>query len=196
MLFTRFDFDLLDAERKKVAALAAELRAPITFPIAKNPDDYAKRPHLKFEENLTICCQDALGKFTPLRYNLLRRLAASDNGTVHVLDLLERNETLRLAPLWKDNVPVEGSLRNLASKINGDLAEYGMPWAVSYSNTHYSFILRFLPDPQAERRKYPCSLGKLFIHNSSLYNGAFPVLRPPDSPVLPNKPPFGYVQLE
>ena len=195
MRFTGLDFKLLDAELERKKAFAAEFCVSITFPIAQHPEDYAKRPYLLFEENRIICCQGNLGIFTPYRYNLLRRLMASITGVVHVLELRERDETLQLAALW-DNVPVEGSLRNFASRINGDLAKYGMPWAVSYSNVHCCFILRFLPDPQAERRKYPCFLGKIFAQNSFSCNAGLPVLRPPDSPVLSNKPPFGYVPRE
>ena len=199
MLFTDSHLDSLDLESKKVATLAAEFRVPVTFPIAQNPEDYAKRSQLQFEENRNIRCQDNVGKLTKHRYHLLRRLMASRTGVVHVLDLCEFDETLQLAPLWKDSVvPVEGSLRNFASRINGDLAKYGMPWAVSYSNIHNSFILRFLPDPQAERKKYPRYLpATLFVQISfASRNAALPVLRPPDSPVLLNKPPFGHVPLE
>ena len=197
MRFTDLDFKLLDAELERVKAFAAESRASITFPIAQNLEDYAKRPYLQFEENLVIRCQDILGQFTPHRYNLIQRLAASDNGLVHVLDLLECDEALQLDPLWKEKTPCDESLRNLASRINGDFAKYGMPWAVSFCSSFCCFILRFLPDPLAERRRYPRYLGKIFTQYSfSSRNVASQPLRPPDSPVLPNKPPFGYVPLE
>ena len=195
MRFTGLDFKLLDDELERKKAFAAEFRVSITFPIAQHPEDYAKRPHLKFEENRIICCQDNLGQFSPQQYHLLRSVEASRTGVVHVLELCEPNEELRLAALW-NNVPVEGSLRNLASKINGNFAKYGMPWALSFSNVHYCFILRFLPDPQAERRKYPRYLGKIFAQNSFSCNAGMPVLRPPAPPVLSNKPPFGYVPRE
>ena len=195
MRFTGPDFDALRAEVKKVDAFNSEFRVPITFPIAQNLEDYAKRPYLQFEENLVIRCQGNLGKFTPQQYHLLQRLVASPTGEASVGNLCQPNEELRLAALW-NNVPVEGSLRNLASKINGNFAKYGMPWALSFSNVHYCFILRFLPDPQAERRKYPRYLGKIFAQNSFSCNAALPIMRHPDSPVLSNKPPFGYVQLE
>ena len=199
MLFTDSHLDSLEHEAVRLATLAAEFRVPITFPIAQNPEEYAQRPCLQFEENRTIRCQNNFGKLTKHRYNLLRRLTASRTGVVHVLELCERDETLQLAPLWKDHVvPVEGSLRNFASRINGDLAKYGMPWAVSYSNIHNSFILRFLPDPQAERKKYPRYLpATLFVQISfASRNAALSVLRPPDCSVLLNKPPFGHVPLE
>jgi len=196
MRFTESDFDLLDAELEKVKALDSEFRSPITFPLAKNPEDYAKRPHLKFEENRTIRCQDNTGQFTPQQYHLLQRLAASPTGEAQVGNLCETDEALRLDPLWKEKAPCDGSLRNLASRINGDFANYGMPWAVSFCSTFCCFVLRFLPDPQAERRKYPRYLGKIFAQNSFSCNAALPIMRHPDSPVLSNKPPFGYVQLE
>ena len=196
MRFTEPDFDALDKDAKRMADLAAEFRVPITFPIAKNLEDYFQRPRLQIEENRTIRCQDNTGQFTPFRYHLLKRLAASPTGEAQVGNLCETDEALQLDPLWKEKAPCDGSLRNLASRINGDFAKYGMPWAVSFCSSFCCFILRFLPDPQAERRKYPRYLGKIFAQNSFSCNAALPVLRPPDSPVLSNKPPFGYVPLE
>jgi len=197
MRFTDSDFDALYKDAKRMPDLAAEFRVPITFPIAQDPEDYCQRPRLQFEENRTIRCQDNIGQFTPHRYNLLQHLVASPTGEAQVADLCEPNSTLQLDPLWKEKAPCDGSLRNLASRINGDLAKYGMPWAVSFCSSFCCFILRFLPDPLAERRKYPRYLGKVFTQNSfSPSNTASQPLRPPDSPILSNKPPFDYVPLE
>ena len=99
MRFTEPDFDALDKDAKRMADLAAEFRVPITFPIAQNLKDYAKRPRLQFEENLVIRCQGNLGKFTPQQYHLLQRLVASPTGEASVGNLCQPNEELRLEPL-------------------------------------------------------------------------------------------------
>jgi len=198
MRFSDSFVDDLLKERKKVVALAPEFHASVTFPIADHPEDYVKRPKLQFGENRQILCQDKSGQFSKYRYHLLQRLAASPTGVIHVRDLCEYDETLQLAPLWKDKVPEEGSLRNFASRINRDLAKYGMPWAVSYSNYHNRFILRFLPNPQAVRRKYcPYLPEKLFFQNSvTPGNTAFRVVHFSDKPSTPHHPPSNHAVLE
>lgn len=158
MLFTDIHLDRLDGELAAASAFAAapgSTSVRITFPIASKPDEYFKRLSLQFDGHRQIRCKDASGKFSAYRYDLLRRLAAAPTGIVDVPDLCEDDETHGFKALWDLNaVPVEGSLRNFASRINGDFAKYDMPWAVSYSAIHHCFILRFLPDPKVERKKY------------------------------------------
>ncbi|MCL2348993.1 MAG: hypothetical protein FWC50_12140 [Planctomycetaceae bacterium] len=190
--------DLLE-ERKKVADFLGRCHATINHPIAKCPKEYDNRPKLSFGEDRQICCQGSTGQFTRLRYNLLQRLAASPTGVLEVLDLCEFDDALQLKPLWNlDDIPKEGSLRNFASRINRDLAKYGMPWAVSYSDEHKRFILRFLPNPQATRRKYhPYLPEKLFFQNSvTPCNTVFRIVHFSDKPSTPHNPPSKHAVLE
>jgi hypothetical protein len=198
MRFTDDHLDALCGELQKLADLPAEHRVSLTFPLAKQPDEYAKRPGLRLGENRHIHCQDNSGQFTPHRYRLLQHLITSPTGVIHVTDLCGFDETSPLAPLWKGKIPEEGSLRNLASRINGDLATYGMPWFVSYSHVHHCFILRFLPDPQTERKKYLLRLPwTCFFQNSTpSRTTVFPVVRSSDRPVLLNHPPCDPMALE
>ena len=198
MRFSDSFFDDLLQERKKVADFLGKCHATINHPIAKRPEEYDTRPKLSFGEDRQILCQDKSGQFSKYRYHLLQRLAASPTGVIHVRDLCDDDEALQLAPLWKDKVPEEGLLRNFASRINRDLAKYGMPWAVSYSNYHNRFILRFLLNPQAALRKYrPHLPEKLFFQSSATScNTAFRIVHFSDKPSTPHHPPSNHAVLE
>ena len=190
MRFTDYHFDALDEESERLAAFAAEFGlpvVPITFPIARHPDEYFNRPKFLFEKDRHIHSNDKSGRFSAYRYNLIRRLAASPTGIVNVLDLCEFDVSLQLGALWDMNaLPVEGSLRNFASRINRDFAKYGMPWAVSYSAVYHCFILRFLPNPQVERpRNYRHLQKELHLKNSiSSHNAVLPELCSSDTPAV------------
>jgi len=151
MRFTGLDFKLLDDELERKKAFAAEFRGSITFPIAQHPEDYAKRPHLKFEENRIICCQDNLGQFSPQQYHLLRSVEASRTGVVHVLELCEPNEELRLAALW-NNVPSKDRSEILPAKSTAILQNTGClgPCPFQMSTTALSCDFCPIRRPNAE----------------------------------------------
>ena len=197
MLFTDSHFDALDEESERVAAFAVEFHlrvVPIVFPVARHPEEYFRRPTFLFEKNRQIHCNDKSGRFSPYRYNLIRRLVASRVGVVNILDLCEFDDALKLDALWDVNaIPIEGSLRNFASRINNDFAKYDMPWAVSYSAVHHCFILRFLPNQQTERPKYCLHRQtESFFQNSVSPSNTLPELCSSDNPVLPS----GYIVRE
>jgi len=198
MRFTDADLDALEKEWVEVAKLSTESRVSITFPLAGCPKKHSQRLRLEFGENREIHCGGRGCQLTWMRHNLLRRLVASRTGVIHVPDLCDFDETLQLAPLWTGKIPEVESLRNFASRINRDLAEYGIPWFVSYSKELCRFILRFLPDSQAERKKYRLGLPqKIFFPNSfPPRNTVFPVVRSPGEPLLLHPPPQGHITLE
>jgi len=191
MHFTDYHFDTLDEESERLVAFAAEFSlpvVPVSLPIARHPEEYFNRPKFLFEQDRKIHCNDKSGKFSAYRYNLIRRLASSLTGVVNVLDLCEYDNVLKLDALWDMNaLPVEGSLRNFASRINGDFAKCDMPWAVSYSAVYHCFILRFLPNPQVERpRNYLHLQKELHLKNSiSSHNAVLPELCSSDNPATP-----------